>query len=415
MLLGTTVLLLMLAGAQFVRGTLSEFSWSRLEKHCLGKPELLSRVFQRHEEVAASFRVVFWIIFGTLGVLVAYSGAAGAIGDNRYLILWMSFLAFQLLIARPLASAFAEGFLVASWATLERIAVLVSPIIKAEKAIENLLHRTSGREEPAFSVQEELLSVVHEGQREGAIKLENAQHVIGGLIDLHNIRVSEIMTPRTNMVMLKSTDSVETARKLIAEQGHSRVPVHGESRDEIVGVLFAKDLLPHLGAAASASAPLSSVALRQPAYIPETKPVDVLLREFQQTHTHIAIVLDEYGSLAGLVTMEDILEEIVGEIGDEYDEREAPPIQRIDDRTYEASGRVRLDELNAGTPFEFSEEGQFETLGGLVLHEMGRVPKPGESLEYDGMRLTVVSAGRRTVDRVRIQSGVRTATEAVGG
>src|SRR5687768_183392 len=203
MLLGTTVLLVLLAGAQFVRGTLSEFSWSRLEKYCLGKPELLSRIFQRHEEVAASFRVVFWIIFGTLGVLVAYSGAAGAIADNRYLVVWVGFLAFQLLIARPLASATAERFLTATWRTLERIAAIVSPIIKAEKAIENLLHRSSGREEPAFSVQEELLSVVHEGQREGAIKLENAQHVIGGLIDLHNIRVSEIMTPRTNMVMLK--------------------------------------------------------------------------------------------------------------------------------------------------------------------------------------------------------------------
>jgi len=416
MLLGMAFLLLLLGAAQFVRGTLSEFSWGRLEKHCLGRPELMSRIFQRHEEVAASFRVVFWIIFGMVGLLIAYSSAAGTVGDHRFLLLWTTFLAFQLLIARPLASAFAEGFLSAAWPTLESVAWLVSPIVKTERAIEMLLHRSSGREEPTSSIQEELLSVVHEGKREGAIKLENAEHVIEGLIDLHNIRVSEIMTPRTTMVMLKATDSVEDARKLIVEHGHSRVPVHGESRDEVVGVLFAKDLLPHLGASASPLAPLSSVALRQPAYIPETKPVDVLLREFQQTHTHIAIVLDEYGSLAGLVTMEDILEEIVGEIGDEYDEREAPTIQRIDDNTYEASGRVRMDELNSDTPFTFPEDSQFDTLGGLVLHEMGRVPKPGESLDFDGMKLTVVVAGRRTVDRVRIQAGVaKREAEAVGG
>jgi CBS domain containing-hemolysin-like protein len=149
---------------------------------------------------------------------------------------------------------------------------------------------------------------------------------------------------------------------------------------------------------------LSSVALRQPAYVPETKPVDVLLRDFQQTQVHIAIVLDEFGGVAGLVTMEDILEEIVGEIGDEYDEREAPSLQRIDDYTIEATGRIRLDELNSVGPFNFPEEGQFDTLGGLVLHEMGRVPKPGESLDYNDLRLTVVSAGKRSIDRVRIKS-----------
>jgi CBS domain containing-hemolysin-like protein len=404
MLLGTLVLLTLLAAAQFVRGTLSEFSWSRLEKRLNGKSELLSRIYQGYEDVAASFKAIFWVLFGALGILTAYSGAAGSIGDNRYLILWLSFLAFQLLIARPLASAFAEDFLAVAWTTLESIAMLARPIVIAEDAIERLLHRSSGREEPAPSIQEELLSVVHEGKREGAIKLENAAHVIEGLIDLHNIRVSDIMTPRINMVMLPASDTVEDARKLIAEEGHSRVPVHGDNRDEVLGVLYAKDLLPHLGATASGNAPLSSVALLQPAYIPETKPVDVLLREFQQTHVHIAIVLDEFGGVAGLVTMEDILEEIVGEIADEYDEREAPPLQRIDDHTLEASGRIRLDELNAVGPFSFPEEGPFDTLAGLILHEMGRVPKPGESMEYNDLVLTVVTASRRTVDRVRIKS-----------
>src|SRR5215207_439651 len=139
MLLGMAFLLLLLASAQFVRGTLSEFSWGRLEKHCLGRPELMSRIFQRHEEVAASFRVVFWIIFGTVGLLIAYSSAAGTVGDHRFLLLWVTFLAFQFFFARPLASAFAEGFLSSTWPTLESIAWLVSPIIKTERAIEKLL------------------------------------------------------------------------------------------------------------------------------------------------------------------------------------------------------------------------------------------------------------------------------------
>jgi len=404
MLLGTLVLLALLAAAQFVRGTLTEFSWSRLERRFSSRPELMSRIFQRYEDVAASFRAIFWVTFGLLGVLTAYSGAAGAISDEWFLVAWLTFLAFQILIARPLASAFAEGFLAAAWPALERIAALAAPIVKLENAIERLLQRSSGRVDAPPSIQEELLSVVHEGKREGAIKLENAAHVIEGLIDLHNIRASDVMTPRINMVMLKATETVEDARKLIAEEGHSRVPVHGENRDEIIGVLYAKDLLPHLGGAAGGGAKLSSVALRQAAIVPETKPVDTLLRDFQQTHVHIAIVMDEYGGVAGLVTMEDILEEIVGEIGDEYDEHEAPPLQRIDERTFEASGRTRLDELNAAAPFHFPEEGQFDTLSGLILHEMGRVPKPGESLDYNELSLTIVSAGRRTVDRVRIKS-----------
>src|SRR4051812_29717458 len=111
MLLGTLVLLALLAVAQFVRGTLTEFSWSRLEKHLSASPELMSRIFQRYEDVAASFRALFWALFGGLGILTAYSGAAGSIGDHRFLVLWLTFLAFQILIARPLASAFAESFL----------------------------------------------------------------------------------------------------------------------------------------------------------------------------------------------------------------------------------------------------------------------------------------------------------------
>jgi CBS domain containing-hemolysin-like protein len=408
MLVWSSFLLLLLTVTLFARAALASFSWSKLERLCAKRPERLSDVFRHHEDVAAALRAWFWLLVAAFVLLLAAANGGEShrwlVIDERFLLLWLAFIAVEVCLTRPLAGLFAEHFLLLAWPSLHFLRLAMSPVVWTEKAAEALLHRLSGRAPETHSpIQEELLTVVNEGRRDGSIRLENAEDMIEGLIELHEIRVSDVMTPRTQMQMLKSVDTIEDARRAIGEHGHSRIPVHGENRDEIVGVLYAKDLLPHLGAQASPNAELVSIGLRPPMYVPESKPVDVLLKEFQRTRVHIAIVLDEYGGVSGLVTIEDILEEIVGDIADEYDEYEAPPVRRIDEGKWEVGGRVRIEELNEMTSLGLPEDAEYDTIAGYVFHTLGRVPKVGEVVRWSGASITVVEAGRRTVDRVRIE------------
>jgi CBS domain containing-hemolysin-like protein len=317
-------------------------------------------------------------------------------------VAWAAFLAIEFFVTRPLAEALAERFLLSAWPALEIVGFVGAPFARLQCGVERVLHRWFGREESQGAIQEELISVVNEGLREGAIKLENAEEMIGGLIDLHNLRVSEIMTPRTQMIMLSADETVEDARRSICEQNHSRVPVYGDSRDEIVGVLFAKDLLPHLASAAAPDRPLASLALRQPIYVPESQPVDVLLKDFQRGHMHMAIVLDEFGGVAGVVTMEDILEEVVGEIGDEYDERESPHLLREAENVWSVAGKTRIADLNAELPVAIPENGDYETLAGFLFHTLGRVPAVGDEVRQGDAVFAVTAVDKRAVERVRI-------------
>jgi CBS domain containing-hemolysin-like protein len=249
-------------------------------------------------------------------------------------------------------------------------------------------------------IQEEIRTVVNEGEREGQIAGE-AVDMIAGLIDLHRVEASEIMTPRTDIVMLPITTTIEVARREVAESGHSRIPVYGASRDDIVGILYAKDLLPY--GADESRADLSSLQLRQPAYVRENKPVDVLLRDFRKGGVHIAIILDNYGGVAGLVTIEDVIEEIVGDIKDEYDEDEVPAIRMIDQTTSDVDARLDVESINEHLSIELPEGVDYDTIGGFVTSLLGRIPKTGESLSHENVHITVTDASDRTIRRLRIE------------
>jgi CBS domain containing-hemolysin-like protein len=233
--------------------------------------------------------------------------------------------------------------------------------------------------------------------------MENAEEMIEGLIKLHDIRVSEIMTPRIAMVTLKGSDSIETARKLICEQQHSRVPVRGDNNDQIIGVLYAKDLLPFLADRSRIDAPIASLALRHPAFVPESKPVDILLEDFRRTRMHIAIVVDEFGGVAGLVTMEDILEEIIGEIADEYDDHEFPVLVQTQEDVWEVGGRVRIEQLNEVLGTQFPEDVEYETLAGYIFHLLGRPPIVGDVIPVGSCRFQVLEVKKHVVERVRVE------------
>jgi len=225
-----------------------------------------------------------------------------------------------------------------------------------------------------------------------------------GVFTLADTRVDEVMTPRLDMVAVDFAASTEDVIESVRQSEHSRVPVYDGTPDSIVGVVFAKDLVPMAMGLAEGDAARRvrwQDLIRPAAYVPETKTLDSQLRDFQRAPAHLAIVVDEFGGTSGLITLEDILEEIVGEIHDEHDVGEPPSIRQDGDR-YWVDGRVTLDDLSQalGRPFEHPE---VSTVGGLVYFVLGRVPRAGDELTLDGYKVVVERVDRRRVTRVVVQ------------
>ncbi|MEX2323678.1 MAG: hemolysin family protein [Acidimicrobiia bacterium] len=222
--------------------------------------------------------------------------------------------------------------------------------------------------------------------------------LIESVLDFGDAIVREVMVPRSDMITVSTTDDTDRALDVVLEYGRSRVPILGNGVDDVVGILFARDLLTLMDAG-TGPRPVTEI-MRQPSFVPETKRVSELLREMQAAKNHLCIVIDEFGSTAGLVTFEDLVEEIVGEIVDEYDE-EAPMVEALSDGTYAVDARLSVDELSdaIGHPIP---TGDWDTVGGLVLALAGRVPEEGESFDVKGLTLTVDGMQGRRVSRVRI-------------
>ena len=219
--------------------------------------------------------------------------------------------------------------------------------------------------------------------------------MLTGVFKVSETQVREVMIPRSHMVVIERGAPKEKVIQLIVESGHSRFPVIGEDRDEVVGILLAKDILSHFIASPNETFDVEPF-LRQPAFIPESKRLNTLLKEFRLSRNHIAIVVDEYGGTAGLLTIEDVLEEIVGEIDDEHDPLEAEPIQEKADSLYQVRALTRIDEFNEYFDVEFSDE-EYDTIGGLIIHELGSMPRRGERVLFGGFEFKVVQADRRRV------------------
>jgi CBS domain containing-hemolysin-like protein len=210
------------------------------------------------------------------------------------------------------------------------------------------------------------------------------------------------MVPRIAMAAMPVGATFDEAIETIVEHGHSRIPVYEETVDEIIGILYAKDLLPFLRASTGPRPDIREL-LRTPVYIPESMTVDDLLHEFQRRKVHIAIVLDEYGGTAGLVTIEDLLEEIVGEIQDEYDVEEPMVVQLSDDEA-RVDGRASVDDLGElfDANLSLDDEDEYDTVGGLIYHRIGGVPSPGDRIDVDGLTLTVETTDGRRVGKVLV-------------
>ncbi len=258
---------------------------------------------------------------------------------------------------------------------------------------------------------DEIRLLIERGGEQGILEAEEEQ-MIHAVIELGDRRIHEVMVPRIAIVALPVTASFDEAIDTIIEGGHSRVPIYEKSVDEIVGILYAKDLLPFLKSDARARPPLRTL-LRTPVFVPESMSIDDLLHELQRRKVHIAVVLDEYGGTAGLVTIEDLLEEIVGEIQDEYDEEE-PLLVRISDDEARVDGRASVDDLLEAFDLELELEDadEYDTVGGLVYHRIGGIPVPGDEVRVDGLHLTVETTDGRRVGKVLVVRQRHVADEA---
>lgn len=280
---------------------------------------------------------------------------------------------------------------------------LLFPLTRLFVSISNVVIRVLGgkttREGP-FVTEEEIRSIVAFGEEEGVIE-EEEKDMIQSIFEFGDTIVREVMVPRTDMQGLEKDVAAEGALTAIEETGHSRIPLFEESLDNVVGMLYAKDLLIALGANGKDKTIKPLNLARKVHFVPETKKVSQLLREMRNEKTHIAIVVDEYGGTAGLVTIEDLIEEIVGEIFDEYDQAE-PMIEEVSPDKVRVNARMSLDEVNEHLGVSLVDPG-VDSVGGFVIDLAGRIPTVGETVEYENLRLTVEKAGRRRVSKILIE------------
>lgn len=280
---------------------------------------------------------------------------------------------------------------------------LFYPVAALMNAFDLPIRRLSGvasdEAENGEAAKAEILQVASDGVAEGAVDAEEAD-MIESVMEFGDTRAAEIMTPRTDLFAIPVTMTWREAGGKIVEAGHTRVPVYENDQDNIIGVLYAKDLLGLLSD--PKDVPLRQI-IRKPFFVPETKPLDDLLKDFKRLKVHIAIILDEYGGTAGICTIEDLLEQIVGEISDEYDQEEPEELRKISDMVVEIDSRMYVDDLNDALGLDLPEDEDYDTVAGFVFSELGYIPEVGESLNAHGARFHVLAADERKIIRLRVE------------
>lgn len=245
----------------------------------------------------------------------------------------------------------------------------------------------------------EVLGLLRDAHSRDILDSDTLQ-MIEGVFQVVNMRVRDIMIPRAQMVVVEQDMALEELVAVTVESGHSRFPVIGENKDDVIGVLLAKDLLKFTSSIDDDQFDISTV-IRSAVFTPESKRLNILLKEFRSDRNHMAVVLDEYGGVAGLVTIEDVLEQIVGEIDDEHDIEDDVNIREHGEGRYSVRALTPIDEFNDALKADFSDD-EFDTIGGLIMNQIGHMPKPGESTQIDNFVFKVLAADSRRIHLVQV-------------
>jgi putative hemolysin len=362
---------------------------------------------QEASHAVALFRTVGRVTLFAL-VLVAFEGFGetarvtlpGLVGTAVVSVALVWF--FTSVLSSAIARHATYAVIAASLPFIRATLVVVGPLLAAVGFVDEVVRRLSGANLREDETEEELLHSIEDRKREGDID-PVAATLLQRAVVFGQTTVASVMTPRTDIEAIALSDDLAEIRRQIKETGHSRLPVYGESVDEIIGILYVRDLVRYFGESA-ADFQLRSV-LREPLRVPETKPIGELLRDFQQSEVHMAVVVDEYGGTSGLCTIEDVLEEIVGEIHDEHEPAdELPPVMNhAGSSRFEADGRVTIGEVNERAGLSLPEDGDFDTVAGFLLDRFGRVPEVGEREELPEATFVVLAASPTKIERVAIE------------
>lgn len=283
------------------------------------------------------------------------------------------------------------------------VSILFYPIIRVLNLISKLVIRLTGGtklDKGTLVTEEEIKILINMGRKEGVLE-EDEEKMLNSIIEFGDIIVREIMTPRTDIVAVEEYTSPRKVVDLIRRDGHSRIPVYKEKIDNITGLIYAKDLLSVPEEELEKASFLKDL-LREPYFVPETKKIDEVLSEMRAKKKHLAIVVDEYGGTSGLVTIEDILEEIVGDIKDEYDAKEEPII-KLSEAEYIISGTINVSELNEQLAINLPVEEDYDTIAGFIVNRLGQIPKVGDVVEYEDLILKVTDARRRRILQIEME------------
>jgi len=385
------------------------------KKHSVSPESLTDSLAEKAESLVLTcslYRLIFNMCILLLLLASFESARHHSPQISDYLITFIIAIAifsiFSLAIPHALAKYKGEKILSRTYKLMMFFEQVAWPILYVFQLYDGFIRRLVGvaestPEEQYEEKQEEFLNGLEQHRTEGVLDAEQ-QQMIENVLELSETCAGEIMTPRTDIVAVEVNSDLQTVLGTVTTAGHTRVPVYQENIDNIIGLVYAKDLLTEIGKN-QADFDLRS-KIRDAYFVPETKPLRTLLHEFQNQKLHIAIVLDEYGGTAGIVTLEDILEELVGEITDEYEKTPPEPIKEIDTSTIEVDARTYVDDLNDQFDLNLPEDEDYDTIGGFVFSRLGYIPKTGESFDCENLKFTIALAEPRRIKRIRITKSV---------
>ncbi len=372
---------------------------AKLLKKWLTKPnEILTAILLGNNIVNILASSIATVV--TLQIMGAKSGNAVAVATVTMTVIVLIFGEITPKIVAKTYSKKISGIVIGP---IYILSIVTLPIIKLLMFITKIISRMMGvdiQHENLMITEEEIKSYINVGEAEGVIE-EEEREMIHSIIEFGDTTAKEVMTPRTSIFMLDAESTIDEVWDEIIDSGYSRIPVYGEDLDEILGILYAKDLM-ILAKKGTTDIPIKNI-LREAYFVPDTKSIVEILDEFRSKQVHMAIVLDEYGGTVGLATIEDLIEEIIGEIKDEYDLHEEDEIEKIDESKYIVDARINIEDLNKELELNIPESEDYESLGGYVLDILGRVAEVEDVVQSEGLKMKVLEVDKMRVVKILIE------------
>ena len=401
------IFIFLLILSAFFSGT--ETAYFHIRKHRKETPEKIKSVLDSPQRLLVSLLTGNTIVNVSIASLAAYI-TAGFADDYTWskstlilmevLVVSVVVLIFGEILPKMIAIKYSKEYALKMYTPLKIMMFILSPIAQGFNAITNVVIKIIPfRKEKIFDSEEELKILAELGEEEGTLQEEESD-MIQSIFDFKEKTVGEIITPRVDIVSLKSDESIDKAMDIIGERQFSKIPIYIDTIDNIKGILYAKDIIPYL-MGSRPNVNLQSLA-RQPFFVPETKHIDDLMEEFKLRKTSIAIVVDEWGGTEGLVTLEDVVEEVMGEIRDPYDQEESNVLKQSDG-SFIVEGSITIYDLEEETDIEFPEDRDYDTLGGFILDILTDIPQTGEQVEFNNMIFTVQTVENNRIGKIKIQ------------